>query len=102
MCYDHYINTFVVCCNCTEIVEICAGKRDSCHVVVIFCLFVVVVVVWGGGGIVVIFAGLHLLASHYIGTIFASLPNFTSQFQPDLHGEWAMGGGGGGGVPHNM
>ena len=50
----------------------------------------------GGGGIVVIFAGLHLLASHYIGTIFASLPNFTSQFQPDLHGEWAMGGGGGG------
>ena len=66
-----------------------------------FCLFVVVVVVvvWGGD-IVVIFAGLHLLASHYIGTIFASLPNFTSQFQPDLHGEWAMGGGGG--VLHNM
>ena len=88
-----------MCCNCTEIVEICAGKRDSCHVVVIFlfvCLFVVVLCCCCClGGIVVIFVGLHLLASHYIGTILASLPrfsgtvlaspaNFTSQFQPSL------------------
>ena len=59
------------------------------------CLFVCCCCCCCLGGIVVIFVGLHLLASHYIGTILASLPrysgtvlasppNFTSQFQPSL------------------